>query len=232
MALNGEAQVPTWIMTLIALGFFGALGGGAFLIHTGRRAGFEKLARRRGLTFHELAPDSLAIPASLLREIESGFIVHSKPGRAIEGEVDGARIAVVELLRYRADSRAGQVPYYPLIIAMLELAEAELPHFSLDPEKLRHKLLDLKKGKDIDFPDAPRFSGRYRLSGPDEAAIRDLFSPQLLDMLARHPGRRARCYGDRLVWYRPSGLLRWAAFRPGAAERILVELLEFRSRLS
>lgn len=224
--METQADIPTWIMALIALGFFGALGGLAFFIHERRRIGFEKLARRRGLEFHEVAPDSVRLPGDFIREVETGMIVNSAHRRALEFEDENRRILVCELLRYRAGSGGGERGHYALIVGMIRFKGRDLPRFLLDPEKIFHKLSDLKKREDIDFDDTPRFSRRYLLRGDSEPAIRAFFTPARRAFFERHPGLHVRSYGETLVLYRSPGLLRWAAFRPRLAERLLDETLE------
>lgn len=230
--MENQADIPTWIMALIALGFFGALAGVAFFIHERRRIGFEKLARRRGLMFHELAPKSVRLPEDFIREVETGIVVNSTHRRVLELDADKGRVKICELLRYRARSEGGQRGYYSLSVAMIEFPDRELPRFSLDPEKLRHKLVDLKKGEDIDFEDSAGFSGKYLLRGDSEPAIRDFFTPGRRAFFERHPRLHLRSYGSVVVFYRIPRLLRWSAFRPGPAERLLDEALEIRQALS
>jgi hypothetical protein len=59
-----------------------------------------------------------------------------------------------------------------------------LPAFVLRPEAF---LLNLSV-PDLDFEANPDFSRRYHLLGPDEAAIRRLFAPEVLTALAARPG--------------------------------------------
>jgi hypothetical protein len=229
--MNAQADIPTWIMALIAAGFFGGLGVAAFLLHERRRRGFEALARRRGLTFHEIAPRSVRLPEDFIREVESAFIVGSAIRRALEIERDGGRVFVCELLRYRARSGGGERGHYGLNVAMIEGEGVDIPEFALDPEKLRHKLADLKSGGDIDFGDSPGFSSRHVLRGSHEAAIRDWFTPERRAFFEQHPGWHVRGYGSRLVLFRRAGLLQWAAFRPASAERLLDAAIDFQTLL-
>lgn len=222
-----DADVPTWIMALIALGFFGGLGALAFWIHERRRAGFEKLAARLGLTFEEEVEQPVWLPPEFIAEIETGIVVSTAVRRVLHGSVDGLDVAVCELLRYRARSNGGERGHYSLSVVSVSLPENGLAAFSLQPERLRDKLAELKRGADIDFDDSPDFSRKYLLRGENEEAIRAVFDRHTRDFLARHPGRCVWCYGSQIVYYRPAKLLRWAAFRPSAAERLMNEALHF-----
>jgi uncharacterized membrane protein len=218
--MDEAADVPTWLMTLIALVFFGGLGVAAFFLLEGRRRGLQALARRRGMTFHEADRRGPALPREFLDEVERGLIVGSNVRYALTGEIAGARIAVCELLRYRARSQGGRKGHYSLSVAMIEPAR-ELPAFRLEPRAWRHALRNADG--EIRFGDSPEFTKRYRLTGSDEAPLRDLFGPELRRFFEARPGRRVRAYGPALVFYRPVGLLRWSAFRPRTVERLLEE---------
>jgi len=54
---------------------------------------------------------------------------------------------------------------------------------------------------DIDFPERPRFSSQFLLYGPDEAAIRRLFTLQRLDALERYPKLCIAGRGNCLFFY-------------------------------
>lgn len=55
-----------------------------------------------------------------------------------------------------------------------------LPRFSLRSEHLIDKIANQFGFKDINFPEFPQFSKRYRLHADNESAIRRLFQPNLL----------------------------------------------------
>lgn len=224
--MNQEPEIPAWIMTLIALSFFGGLGALAFFINYRRGIGFERLAERYGMTYYDAADESVALPPEFIEEVESGIIVETGIRRALTGDVDGIGVRVCELLRYRQRSSGGLRGHYTLGVVSFDLSELNLPSFSLQPEKLRHKLVELTRLSDIDFADSPRFSRRYLLRGEDEKAIREAFHPPLRDFLGRRPGRCIRSYSGRIVYYRPVRLLRWSVFRPRAVERLLKEASE------
>lgn len=64
-------------------------------------------------------------------------------------------------------------------VVMAQLTN-NLPEFYLSREYFYHKLGEIIGFKDIDFHDYPEFSERYRLTGPDENAIRQLFTPHVI----------------------------------------------------
>ena len=62
-----------------------------------------------------------------------------------------------------------------------------LPYFALYPEGFFSSIGEMFGYNDIDFPTHPNFSARYKLSGKDEAGIRDLFPPKVIDCFDRMP---------------------------------------------
>jgi hypothetical protein len=53
------------------------------------------------------------------------------------------------------------------------------------PENFFYKIADFVGYKDIDFSDKPLFSKNYFLKGPDETAIRNLFSREIMSFFER-----------------------------------------------
>ena len=77
-----------------------------------------------------------------------------------------------------------------------------LPSFALRPENLFHKIGALFGYQDIDFKSHSTFSKNYLLRGEDEAAIREVFTPDLLDFYAEQTGICTEGSGNVLLVYR------------------------------
>lgn len=77
-----------------------------------------------------------------------------------------------------------------------------LPEFELRPENLFHKIGQALGYKDIDFESHPTFSKRYIVRGPIDAAIRDLFTPEILEEFESQNGISIESSNDRLIYYR------------------------------
>jgi len=84
---------------------------------------------------------------------------------------------------------------------MWELDDAVLPQFTLTPEGWLSRLGQVFGMQDIDFEDAPEFSKAYRLKGPDETAIRTLFTPEIRQFFAVTPGQQVGGGGRFLLWW-------------------------------
>lgn len=78
-----------------------------------------------------------------------------------------------------------------------------LPLFSLRPESFWHKVGGWLGMKDIDFDSHPRFSSAYFLQGPDEEAIRKIFTTSVLSYFEETPNLSVEAMGDRLLYYAP-----------------------------
>jgi len=225
--MNENPEIPTWIMTLIALGFFGGLAGFVFWLRERRRAGFEALAERYGLAYYEDGSRAATPPADFAAEIVGGLVVDSRVGQALVGEVEGVSIAVCEVLRLRASSGGSERRHYSLCVAFAALSGAELPAFAMEPRTLWHRLPGRGRTGAVEFSETPAFARCYAVTGDDAEAIRGALQTPVREFMARHPDRRVRCYGSELAWFRPARMLRWSAFRPSAAEDLLAETLAF-----
>jgi hypothetical protein len=65
-------------------------------------------------------------------------------------------------------------------VVCFRLGRANLPAFSLKPQTFLHKAGQWFGYQDINFESHPKFSGKYLLRGADEAAIRELFTDDVL----------------------------------------------------
>ena len=74
-------------------------------------------------------------------------------------------------------------------------------------EKFAHKLWAAFGYQDIDFGNHPGFNGQYLLRGPDEQAIRDVFTDRLLSFYEMNPGTCTDGGGGQLFVYREN--YRW-----------------------
>jgi hypothetical protein len=79
-----------------------------------------------------------------------------------------------------------------------------LPLFSLRPESFWHKVGGWLGMKDINFDLNPKFSSAYYLQGPDEEAIRKVFTPAVLAFFEETPNLSVEAMGDRLLYYIPA----------------------------
>jgi hypothetical protein len=94
---------------------------------------------------------------------------------------------------------------YNQTVTRMQSPVLNLPSFVLFPESFFSKIGKLFGGADINFPEAPQFSKKYILRGPDEAAIRALFIPALLQFFeAQERPLSIDAAGDTLFAHRTS----------------------------
>lgn len=100
------------------------------------------------------------------------------------------------------------------------------PRFELAPEDpISHRLGPLLGIREVDFGDDPGFSSAYRVVGPDEAAIRAAFTPDVRSRLLRRPTRIAHLEAEGEAMLVHDGRL----VDPGAARDLLQLAREVRS---
>jgi hypothetical protein len=72
------------------------------------------------------------------------------------------------------------------------------PKFALGPEGWFSRLGQMLGMQDLDFPESPEFSNAYRLRGPDESSIRQLFTPEIREFFAATPQQHVAGGGQSL----------------------------------
>ena len=75
------------------------------------------------------------------------------------------------------------------------------PDFTASPESPFDKVFSAFGYQDLDFDHHPEFSRRYIVRGEDEAAIRDVFSDDVLSFFEEHPGTFADAIDNQLFVY-------------------------------
>ena len=87
------------------------------------------------------------------------------------------------------------------------------PNFCLQPEcalfRMAEGLLNRLTGSvDIDFPTHPDFSDNYFLKGSDEDAVRNFFTPRVLEYFQVHHGLSVEVFNGTLVFFRLGELVK------------------------
>jgi hypothetical protein len=126
---------------------------------------------------------------------------HSRtPRRLMTGRLADRDAAIVD---YRYLTGSGKsVHTHVQTVALFHDSTANLPAFRLAPENVLHGLAEFFGAQDIDFEQNEAFSKAYLLKGPDEAAIRRVFTTDALAFFAGAPGWCVQAHGGRLIAYR------------------------------
>ena len=87
------------------------------------------------------------------------------------------------------------------------------PNFCLQPEcalfRMAEGLLNRLTGSvDIDFPTHPEFSDNYFLKGSDEDAVRNFFTPRVLEYFQANHGLSVEVFNGTLVFFRLGELVK------------------------
>ena len=77
-----------------------------------------------------------------------------------------------------------------------------LPDFELRPENVMHKIGKALGFQDINFDSHPDFSKMYLLRGPEEDAVREFFTPELLAYFESQSKISLEVSGNTMVLYR------------------------------
>jgi hypothetical protein len=105
--------------------------------------------------------------------------------------------------QYTVGAGKNQHTYSQTVIS-LQLQGRNLPVFTMRPENVFHKLGSMMGYQDIDFEINPVFSKKYLLRGPDDAAIRSVFTSRVLMFFESEPGLCVEANGRTLIVYRHS----------------------------
>ncbi|HXG98083.1 MAG TPA: hypothetical protein VNJ06_13355 [Gemmatimonadales bacterium] len=117
----------------------------------------------------------------------------------ITGTKNQAPFTAFEYVWVTGGGRSRQTHHVSGII--WESDDVSFPKFALAPEGLLSRVGQFFGMQDIDFADSPEFSRAYRLSGPNESAIRELFTTEIRQFFAATPGYRVSGAGRFLIWW-------------------------------
>lgn len=168
-----------------------------------RSEALASVAGHHGLSFEAvdvaLAPQEMA----LFHLFNAG---HSRESRNVMRGRSGGIDVILFDYKYVTGSGKNQATHKQTVAAF-RLEGTALPGFDLRHENVFHKIAALFGYRDINFPEHPEFSRRYLLRGSDEAAVRALFSPALIDSFENLATRGnwwvVEGAGERLLVYRP-----------------------------
>lgn len=162
-----------------------------------RRQGLQDFALKAGFSFtRDFEPDE---------ELRDFNIFRKGHARKARNLVSGSRGGVAYRIfdyRYRVGGGNNSHTYHQTV-AFARLKQAALPGFYLTPEHLFHRLGEKLGMQDIDFEHFPEFSGLYLLRGEDEAAIRQVFKPYILDYFRNRKLKATiEARDNRLIYYK------------------------------
>lgn len=183
----------------VVLGALGLVWYAALL----RRRKLEELAASMGLLFSEAGPDAGFLEGTGLEIFNTGRARRAR--NLIKMQVQHGNISVFD---YNYTTGYGKNRHtLTFTLALIETAGLQLPAFDLKPESLMYKIGEFIGFKDIDLPAFPVFSDKYRLTGPDETAVRMFFSPERAAWFERNLGLHVQGCRGCAVFFKRSGPL-------------------------
>jgi hypothetical protein len=167
-------------MTIVAISGFILLIVFIFAISTyfekKRTKAIEAFARRIGFSFFLRAPAELEDKTARFKLFSCG---HGRIFRNVVSQQNKGTVIYQFDYSYTVGSGKNSSTYRQTV-TLFELNQLNIPDFIMGPESIFHKLGELFKIFDIDFPEYPEFSRKYLLKGGNEDAIRALFKDEIL----------------------------------------------------
>lgn len=163
-----------------------------------RTAGLAAVAGQLGFAFSADEDESLIGQMDGLPLAEGG---RDKTARNImSGQVDETEILIFDYSYVTGSGKHRHTTAQSVMF--LRWPGSELPRFSLQPEGMFHKLSELLGYNDIDFDSHPQFSKRYLLRGANAAAVREMFTDEVLAIYEAKNGLYTEAAGNVLLFYR------------------------------
>ena len=115
----------------------------------------------------------------------------------------------VSIFDYRFTTGSGKNRHvHQQTILLLTLSDARLEPFRLRPQHLLDKIATTFGQQDINFPDQPEFSKRYRLQGENESAIRSVFSLAVMEFFEQQSNQTVEAGDNQILFYTAGRLLK------------------------
>ncbi len=151
-----------------------------------RTEGMAAIAKQLRLRFYPKGDNSLF---PLLDQLEFfAYGDHKRIKNLLKGTVSQAgrslEVAIFDYYytvgHYSSTQQDSNRKTFGQTVLLIYDESLQIPSFSLRPEHIFDKVGNFFGYEDINFPDYPDFSKRYRLQGQSELAVRSLFQPNLL----------------------------------------------------
>jgi hypothetical protein len=163
-----------------------------------RREGFMEVAESMGLTFHPDGSQNLLSQLGDFKLFNQGRA--RKMRNLIQGDSGEVSIAIFD---YQYTTGSGkQSKTHRQTIVTLQSSQLNCPDFTMRPEGFFDKIGSALGFQDIDFESHPVFSKSFVLQSSNEPAIRQYFTPSLLEFFESKPGISVEAQFGKLFFYR------------------------------
>ena len=198
---NCSSEVVELELALLIIGILAVVGVIIFATHRlekARSIRFQAVADELGLQFYPNGDTAIQNAIGQLRLFNQG---HGRKTRnMLSGRTEDVDLAIFGY-RYKTGSGKHQHTHQQTVISFRS-PHLSLPEFELRPEHMFHKIGQAFGYEDIDVDSHPEFSKRYVLRSRNEGAIRDLFTPEILEFFESQKGVSVEGTQDRLIYYR------------------------------
>jgi len=167
-----------------------------------RRNSLAALAFSMNLIYSKDGPEQNYLESTGLDMFKTGR--SRKASNLLEVPSQAGQIQVFD---YRYTTGGGKSSHTHNFTLALILCKCEMPYFDLKPETFIYKVGELFGFKDIDLPAFPLFSDKYRLTGPDEAAVHMFFTPARAAWFERNLGLHVQGAPGRALLFKRESLL-------------------------
>ena len=175
------------LMLLVGLAVVAVIGI-AFYLDWKRGNDLAALAASMGLPFSKYGPDPSAVENTRLELFGMGR--SRSASNLVEIALPSGQLQVFD---YKFTTGGGKNSHtHTFTLALFTCTRCDIPYFDLKPETVMYKLGEFVGFKDIDLPAFPVFSDKYRLTGPDEGAVRMFFNPDRAAWFERNQGLHAQ----------------------------------------
>jgi hypothetical protein len=163
-----------------------------------RREGFMEVADSMGLTFHPEGSHELLSKLGDFKLFNQGRARKMK--NLIQGDSGEVSIAIFD---YQYTTGSGkQTRTHNQTIVALQSSQLNPPDFTMRPEGFFDKIGSALGFQDIDFESHPAFSKSFVLQSSNEPAIRQYFTPSLLEFFESKPGISVEAQFGKMFFYR------------------------------
>lgn len=187
-------------IAIIAAVVFFIIGGIAWSIYANkkRREAILATAESMGLTFFKDGDQALLSHFSSFKLFNQGR--GRKMKNLIQGDSGEVKIAIFD---YQYTTGGGKNSHtFNQSVVSLQSPELVCPDFTMRPEGLFDKVGSALGFQDIDFDSHPKFSKLFVLQSSNEEAIRNYFSPQLLEFFESKKGVSVEAQPGSMFFYR------------------------------
>jgi len=183
------------------------IAGGAWYSHVAakkRKEAFVEVAESMGLVS---SPEG---DAELLNRFSNFKLFNQGRARKMKNVVQGDSGEVkIAIFDYQYTTGSGkQARTHQQSVVSLQSNNLRSPDFTMRPEGMLDRIGGALGFQDIDFDSHPLFSNMFVLKSSNEQAVREFFSPALLEFFEGKKGISVEAQTGALFFYRPGKRIR------------------------